>query len=288
VTPTDARVAIVVATKDRATTLLATLERLRALPEHPRIVVVDNGSADGTPDAVRARHPDVEVVELSENLGAGARTVGARHLDAPYVAFSDDDSWWAPGALARAADLLDEHPQLAVLAARVLVGEKEQADPVCIDMAASPLPPRDRLPGPPVLGFVACGSVVRRSAFLEVGGFHARYGIGGEEELLALDLAASGWALAYVGAVVAHHHPAPSRDQGARRRRQFRNSLWSTWLRRPPLSAMRRTASLAARLRADSDARAGFADAVRGLRWVLRERRAIPPEVERGLRSLER
>ncbi|MDO0931403.1 hypothetical protein QQY66_06815 [Streptomyces sp. DG2A-72] len=35
-----------------------------------------------------------------------------RHADTPYVAFSDDDSWWTPGALRQAADLLDVHPRL--------------------------------------------------------------------------------------------------------------------------------------------------------------------------------
>jgi hypothetical protein len=49
------------------------------------------------------------------------------------------------------------------------------------------------LPGPPVLGFIACGGIVRRAAFLEVGGFNSRLGVGGEEELLAVDLTARGW-----------------------------------------------------------------------------------------------
>jgi N-acetylglucosaminyl-diphospho-decaprenol L-rhamnosyltransferase len=37
-----------------------------------------------------------------------------------------------------------------------------------------------------VLGFVACGAVVRRSAFLEADGFHPRFEVGGEESILVL------------------------------------------------------------------------------------------------------
>jgi GT2 family glycosyltransferase len=118
------------------------------------------------------------VVGLRRNRGGAARTVGARLVDSPYVAFSDDDSWWAPGALGQAAELLDRHPRLAVLAARVLVGPDRRRDPVCDEMAHSPLGRAADLPGPSVLGFIACGAVVRRSAFLEVGGFHARLGVG--------------------------------------------------------------------------------------------------------------
>lgn len=279
-------VAVVVATRNRAHELLSTLAALQRLPERPRVVVVDNDSGDDTVSLVRKRHAAVELVELDRNLGAAARTMGARHVGEPYVAFSDDDSWWAPGSLARSVELFERHPRLAVVAARVLVGHEERLDPVCTAMAASPLPPAPDLPGPAVLGFVACGAVVRRSAFLAAGGFHPRFGVGGEEELLALDLAAGGWGLAYVEEVVAHHHPSPSRDTAGRRRVQVRNGLWSAWLRRPPGGVARQTLSLLPAALGDPAARAGVLDAVRGLPWVLRERRPVPSELETALRAL--
>ena len=71
---------------------LAALDRLVRLPERPPIVLVDNGSTDGTAEAVRARFPEVRVVALSENLGAVGRNIGVRELDTPYVAFCDDDT----------------------------------------------------------------------------------------------------------------------------------------------------------------------------------------------------
>jgi GT2 family glycosyltransferase len=241
--PSTAPVAVVIATRNRSTELLGTLTRLRALQEQPPIVVVDNGSTDGTSALVRDNYPGVQLVGLRRNRGAAARTVGARLVHSPYVAFSDDDSWWAPGALRRAVELLDRHPRLAVLAARVLVGPERRLDPVCGEMAHSPLPPADDLPGPSVLGFIACGAVVRRAAFLEVGGFDVRLGVGGEEELLAVDLAERGWGLAYVAEVVAYHHPSPSRDPSGRRRVQVRNALWSAWPRSPCTSEERGRAS---------------------------------------------
>jgi len=281
-----APVAVVIATRNRGTELLGTLARLRALHEQPPIVVVDNGSTDGTAELVRENYPGVQVVGLRRNQGGAARTVGAHLVDSPYVAFSDDDSWWAPGALSRAVELLERHPRLAVVAARVLVGPDERLDPVCREMALSPLPSAADLPGPSVLGFIACGAVVRRAAFLEVGGFDIRLGVGGEEELLAVDLAARGWGLAYVEEVVAHHHPSPSRDPSARRRVQVRNALWSAWLRRPLGGAARQTAHLAALAMHQPGAWSGMLLALLGLPWVLRERRPVPRELEAELRTL--
>src|SRR3954451_4572600 len=115
----SSRITVVVMTRDRWSDLR------RSLPRHEApVILVDNGSSDGTPDLVRQHFPDVEVVEVGHNLGAVARNVGVTRARTPYVAFADDDSWWAPGALEHAADVLDAHDRLAVLAARVLVGEQ--------------------------------------------------------------------------------------------------------------------------------------------------------------------
>jgi GT2 family glycosyltransferase len=181
-------------TWNRRDEVLRTLARLNALPERPSIILVDNGSGDGTA-AVRERFPMVEVIEAGTNLGAAGRTLGLERAGTPYVALCDDDTWWEPGGLARAADLFDARPRLAIVTARVLVGPEEREGPVCQELAHSPLPREPGMPGPALLGFLAGASVVRRSALLEAGGFRRELAIGGEEEWLAVELAARGWWL---------------------------------------------------------------------------------------------
>jgi GT2 family glycosyltransferase len=124
---------------------------------------------------------------------------------------------------------------------------------------------------------VACGAVVRRDAFLAAGGFAPRFGVGGEEELLAVDLASAGWALRYAPQIVAHHHPAPGPRHG-REVVQARNALWAAWLRRPLRIALARTRRAGPR---------AVLAAARELPWVLRDRRVVPGDVERDLRLLE-
>jgi GT2 family glycosyltransferase len=280
-------VGVVMATRDRRARALDTLDRLAELPEHPPVVVVDNGSRDGTAAAIGRRHPRVRVIELGRTAGAAGRTPGVRALDTPLVAFSDDDSWWEPGALRRAAGVFAEHPRLAVLQGSILVGSSERLDPTCAAMRRSRVPSPRGLPGPALLGFVACGAVVRREPFLAMGGFHPRLGVGGEEELLALDLAAAGWQIAYVESVVAHHHPEPGPERAGRSEVQLRNALWVAWLRRRPAAALGRSARLAGAALREGRA-AALVDAGRGVPWVLRERRAVPPGVERAARLASR
>ncbi len=277
-------------THNRSTQTLSSLGELQALPERPPIVVVDNASSDGTVVAVRSQFPSVRVIELPENVGAAGRNHGVEAVATPYVAFSDDDSWWAPGALARAVEAFDRHPRLGAVHARILVGADEREDPICAELRESPLPGDRSLPGRPLLGFLACAIVFRRSAFSGVGGFERQVMIGGEEEWLACDLAGAGWEIRYLPEVVAHHDP-PGRDLAARderRRIGLRNALWFSWLRRPVSSSLRRTLHLARTTPHDRLTLLGFWDALRSLGSQAPSRRVVPPHVEHMLRLLDR
>lgn len=274
---------VVVATRDRWDELCRSLRRLELLPERPRLVVVDNGSADGTPQRARRCFPAATVVSLPSNLGAAARTVGARVAGTPLVAFSDDDSWWQPGALAAAARLLAADPAVGLVAGRVLVGAAGRLDPVSSQMERGRLDEWLR-PSPQgrrgVTGFLACAAVVRRSAFLAAGGFEPHLLIGGEEELLALDLADAGWKLVYEPGCIALHHPSVIRDGATRRRLTRGNRLLCAWLRLSPRSALASSAKAALGATAGRDDALGLVCAARSAGWALSRRRRVGAATE--------
>jgi GT2 family glycosyltransferase len=221
---------------------------------------------------------------LARNVGARARTIGVGEAGTPFVAFADDDSWWAPGDLARAVGIMRAHPRLALLNARILVGPEERLDPVCEEMAGSPLGTDADLPGPSLLGFVACAALVRTEAFDAVGGFDTVVRFPGEEERVALDLAAAGWGLAYVDAVTIHHHPSTKRSSpGARRAAIWRSRLLTAVMRLPVPDVVRLYARA---LREGGDARRGLVAALRDVPAAVRSRRPVPPAVRAGLRLL--
>jgi GT2 family glycosyltransferase len=138
-----------------------------------------------------------------------------------------------------------------------------------------------------VLGFLACACVVRKAAFLSIGGFSELLFFVGEERLLAYDLAAAGWGRRYSPEVVAIHHPSGRRpDPGRRRRAELRNAVLTAWLRRPPAVALAESVSLASHAARDRDARGALADAARRLPQALAGRRRLPYRVERKIRAL--
>jgi GT2 family glycosyltransferase len=155
-------------------------------------------------------------------------------------------------------------------------------------MAVSPLGGAEGVPGRPVLGFLCAATMMRRQAFLDAGGFEPRFFLGGEEALVAVDVAAAGWALAYMEDIVVHHHPSTRRDFVGRRRLTLRNALWCAWLRRPLPAAIRVTVAAVWTCLLDPALSPALAGALAGAPWVARERRVVPLDVERGLRRLER
>lgn len=279
-------ITLVIMTRDRGEELASTLTTLGQLPERPPIVVADNGSADEEVADIARRFPWVTFIPLRRNAGVAARNLAVQHVETPYVAFNDDDSVWTPGSLQQVVDTFDAHPRIGALTAHIVVGADGRDDPTSLEMAASPVSGDPALPGIPVLGFLGCATAVRRDAYLGVGGFEERFHFGGEEELLATDLAAAGWEVRYLADATVRHTPSTSRDHAKRRRLGVRNTLWYLWLRRPARSAARRSWRVLRDAGVVTGA-GGLADALTGAGWVARNRRVVPAGVEENLCRLE-
>jgi GT2 family glycosyltransferase len=118
-------VAVVLSWNGREDTLAA-LESLRGI----ETVVVDNGSLDGSPEAVAERFPDVELIRAGVNLGfAGGNNVGIRRaLDrgAEWVLLVNNDASVEPGLVDALAAAAAERPDAGVLACKVLFADSDR------------------------------------------------------------------------------------------------------------------------------------------------------------------
>jgi glycosyltransferase involved in cell wall biosynthesis len=107
------RVSVVIPTRDRLATLARALASIQAQSFRDfEIVVVDDGSLDGTATWLRTNWPAVSLVEIGQPCGAAAaRNRGVERARGEIVAFLDDDDAWRPAYLEAQVAQLDAHPE---------------------------------------------------------------------------------------------------------------------------------------------------------------------------------
>jgi glycosyltransferase involved in cell wall biosynthesis len=267
--------------------IVDTVARLTALPEDPHVIVADNGSSDSTVSLLASLFPQVRIVQTLGDHGMAGfnRACALAHTD--YVACCDDSTWFAPGALARAAQVLDAHPRVAVLNARVADEAEREIHPACLMLSATSLH-SDGLPGPALASFTAGACIFRAEVFRAVGGYEERLARGGAEELAALDVLSAGHDIVYCEAALAHREPLYRWFTRAQHCTLARNSAWVAWMRLPVRDALAATGrALVVFARQRSLGPAGFA-LLRGAFWTLRRRRVVPPHVVLLTRQVRR
>jgi len=183
---------VVIPMRNGAKTICATLESVLAQTISPqRIIVVDDGSDDAGA-ALIAGYPLVEIIRTGPVGASHARNVGAWSSHADYVAFLDCDDLWRLDKLKRQLEIAMRTPDIAVVT----------CDQVHVHMAGGIIPwthdaPRfgenafdDLLSRCFMHGGWSSNILVRRSAFLDCGGFDERLQFG-EDADLCLRLARS-------------------------------------------------------------------------------------------------
>ena len=175
--PTEPLVSVLIGAYDEAPTIgRAVASVLAQSLSEIELIVIDNGSVDGTQDAALAAcagDPRARVLRLEENVGiARSLNAGMREAQAPFVAILDADDEATPDRLARQLAALRAHPEVAVVGARSL--ER--------DHAGRPLVPRNRFRAGDVTRLVWSynpipngTAMVRRDVVLAEGGYDPRY-----------------------------------------------------------------------------------------------------------------
>lgn len=105
------------------------LESLRSVA-YPalRLLLVDNGSTDGSEAALRARFPDLDVLQTGENLGfAGGNNAGIRRAlaaGADHVVLLNNDTTVDPGFVTALVDAARQHPRAGLLSSKILLFDR--------------------------------------------------------------------------------------------------------------------------------------------------------------------
>jgi GT2 family glycosyltransferase len=201
------------------------------------VIVVDNGSRDGSREFIATLHPGVKMIELPHNTGfAHAANVGMRAAASEIVALLNTDVVLEPDWVSRMVAALEAEPDVASVACKLLsledrrfvydAGDILRRDGVC-EQRGRFLADTGRWDQPgEVFGACAAAAVYRREAVLSLGGFDERYFAYLEDVDLALRLRLAGWRCRYEPAVALHAgEGSASRLEGGHHYLVARNTL---------------------------------------------------------------
>lgn len=198
--------------------LRSCLDSLRNQTVKPHIVVVDNGSTDGSVALIEQEYPEAELIRHDRNKGyAGGVNPGFRRaieIDAKYVAPFNNDAVADKDWLKHLAAYLDEHPEVGMAAAKLMSTDGKHLDSTGDQYTTWGLPyPRGRGEtdvdkydkDTEILGASGGSSMYRVSMLREVGLFDEDFFAYYEDVDLSMRAQLTGWKVAFVPKSRAYH-----------------------------------------------------------------------------------
>jgi N-acetylglucosaminyl-diphospho-decaprenol L-rhamnosyltransferase len=200
------------------------------------VIVVDNGSGDGSPDMIRAEFPQAQLIANDRNRGfTAANNQGLAAGRGRYLLLLNPDTEVVGDALATMIDSMDEHPQAGALGPQLrypdgrLQSSRRRFPTLATALVESTVVgewwPNNRLARrytmadtpddaiQPVDWVVGACLLVRRQAYDQVGGLDEGFFMYSEELDWCRRIKAAGWQVIYLPTAVVIHHEGKSSEQ---------------------------------------------------------------------------
>jgi glycosyltransferase involved in cell wall biosynthesis len=230
--PRRTEATVLITTRNRLGELRRAIESALAQTASPEVSVVDDGSEDGTADAVASDYPSVSLHRSSGRRGLIVqRNVGMRLASGPVGVTMDDDAVFSTRHTVEQTLREFDHPRVGAVAIPL------------IDVVKGPAmqqrsPSEDRIHV--ALTFRGGAFAVRRDVFLALGGFREVIVHQGEERDFCIRMLAAGFVTRLGCADPIHHFESPLRDLRRMDVYGRRNDILYSWHNDPfPYAALR-------------------------------------------------
>jgi GT2 family glycosyltransferase len=221
------RLSVIIPTWNGLRHLPACLDALLPqLPPASEVVLVDNGSRDGTAAWVRTAHPGVHVLALPHNLGfAGGVNAGFRAARGRLLMLLNDDAFVEPECVARLLDTLDRRPECGAIGGVLTfahrpdlvacAGIRVRTDLLALDLWSGRPVADLPLEAQPIFGVSGGLAVVQRGLLQDVGLFDASFFAYLEDVDFAWRARLRGWETLVEPAARARHVYSATGGQGS-------------------------------------------------------------------------
>jgi len=277
-----------------------------------QVIVVDNGSSDGSVDFVREHFQHTDFIGLPENQGfSRASNAGIERARAEYIAMLNNDAEADPEWLGELVAALQANPEVDFCASKMVLHRQRDLADACGDFYTvegipgkiGHLEPADWHNKPrEVFGACAGAAIYRLSILEELGGFDEDFFIVYEDSDLSFRAQLMGYRCLYVPSAVVYHHLSATIGQEsdtaayyAQRNMEFvffKNMPTALLLKYLPLHLIAdlfllvrylRKGQARMYLKAKLDAMAMLQGMLRKRRQIQRARRVTATEIERLL-----
>jgi GT2 family glycosyltransferase len=190
------------------------------------IIIVDNGSVDGSVSFIEENYPEARVIPLEENRGFSvAVNVGIRHSKGEYIALLNNDTEVDPNWLSELKKSLDKHPEVGFCASKLLFWDRRDVinsagDSVSVSGYASNIGFNHK-DGEgfnlerKVFGACAAAAIYRKEMFEHIGLFDEDYFAYYEDVDLGLRAQLNGYQCLYVPTAVVYHRASGTTNRGS-------------------------------------------------------------------------
>ena len=188
------------------------------------IIVVDNGSTDGSVQLIEEKFPSVLMVGLPYNIATEARNYGIMKASGEYILMLDSDSHPLPGSIKKMVEHFEDNPLLGAAAFRVVLPNDSNKDDS----------------GGRFNVFIGCGCGFRRNILQKIGCYPQGFGFYVEEYDVSYRIMAAGYKVRYFeDLVVLHRQSQFGRDDKHIIYYLIRNNIYLYFQYHPFLEAMK-------------------------------------------------
>ncbi len=209
-----------------------TLETIQSIYDQDysdfEIIVVDNGSRDGTVAAISKKHPQVRLVELDRNLGAtGGRNAGIRIAEGEIILCLDSDASPDRHALQRIVKKFEQNDEIGVINSKIVNAYTRKPDGIA-GWAYSEKQRKKIDQEFFSFNFSEGGCAIRKDVLEKTGLFWEKLFFGREGEELAIRVLDAGYKILYFPGAVFYHRVSPNQriTSSERLYYDFRNCLY--------------------------------------------------------------